>query len=179
MEYFYIWFDFEGRAITRASLARLRYFFRIMKKSENYREIISYFTNINREITSKPDEIESPASDVLASVAGANLIGVNRKPQRRIEEPLPPPKNEQAKIERRKHKFRIFDNESYYYTKIDDNNFHEKGRNIAYNSIALDNEFISQSEYFLENFEMENYLKRKRMLIEYRNGEILKLLTKK
>ena len=168
-EYFYYWIDFEGKAINELSLSRLRHIFRIIKNSKNFEKTICYSTNIKREIISNEKKELSPASDVLASIDGANIIGLDREPPRMIEGTLVP-------IE---HKARIFEPKSYYYVKTKLNQFSTKDKNVTYNSVQLDNEFSNQSNYFLKNATIVTVLDKKKMLKTYRNGAILKELTTK
>jgi len=168
-EYFYYWFDFEGKSINENSLARINHFMRNIKESGYYDNVITYFTNIKREIISNVKDVKSPASDVLGSIAGANIIGVDREPQRKIDGPLPPPE----------HKARLFDKETYYYVKTNNKKFFRKPIYVSQNAIRLDNEFSEQTKHFLEHLEIEGFLKNKEMLSTYREGNILKSLTAK
>ncbi|MEM3099470.1 MAG: hypothetical protein QXU32_12275 [Nitrososphaerales archaeon] len=168
-EYYYYWFDFEGKSVNENSLARIYHFLRIIRDSGNFDKTICYFTNIKREIISNPKESKSPASDILASIAGANIIGVNREPRRMIEGPLPPPT----------HKARIFNAGSYYYVKTSDSRWFNKERSVSHNSMLLDREFASQSKSFLHSHNLEGFLQKKEMLINYRQGAILKHLISK
>jgi hypothetical protein len=168
-EYYYYWFDFEGKSVNETSLARIHHFLRLIRDSGNYGRVLCYFTNIKREIISNPKDRESPASDILASVAGANIIGVNREPRRMIEGPLPPPE----------HKARLFDADSYYYVKTNDSRWFNKERNVSHNSMLLDREFVNQSRSFLHNHNLESFLQKKEMLVNYRQGSILKHLVSK
>jgi len=118
-EYFNYWFDFEGKTITTAQLGRLRHFNNKIKEMGFFDKTISYYTNINKIISEIPAEENNPASDVLASVTGANIIGVNRKPQRNII--TPPGKPKYVYIPKPpEHRFRIFNKDSYYYIKSKD-----------------------------------------------------------
>jgi hypothetical protein len=48
---------------------------------------VVYSTNLKREIISNIKFDQSPASDVLSSLVGANFVGINREPQRPIKKP--------------------------------------------------------------------------------------------
>jgi len=168
-EYYYYWFDFEGKAINETSLARIRNFINVIRDEGYYDKIITYFTNIKREIISNVKDPKSPASDVLASVAGANIIGVDREPQRKVEGPLPPPD----------HKARLLNRKSYYYEKTRDRRFRKKELNVSYNAVLLDKEFEAQTNHFLDHQEIEKFLERKEMLSKYREGTILRSLISK
>ncbi|MFO7967689.1 MAG: hypothetical protein R6U44_08840 [Archaeoglobaceae archaeon] len=169
--YFNYWFDFEGHVISERSLGLIRRFFNNIDSKGYFEDIVSYFTNIRREIKSSREEEESPASDVLGSFSGANIIGVNRNIGRPMEAPPPPPLPE--------HKFRIFNGDTYYYDKNYDKKYQNESINNTHNSIKLLNEFTNQSNYFLNSLEIKNLLKSKKMLKEYRDGKILDLLTTK
>jgi len=196
-EFFNIWIDFEGTATTiRAKRAKIREFLSQIKKLERLNEIVVYCTNVKREIISNPIVGESPSSDVLTSVIGANLIGVNREP-RRFGEPtdktLPVEEQQKLKDEQKKktlelkqHKARIFNPTSYYYRKVtemelgttDYTNFMNEKYNILHNALFLDFEFKSQTEYFLENgnHSIEKYITDKPMIKQYLKGELVKTL---
>ncbi|RLI78732.1 hypothetical protein DRP05_06205 [Archaeoglobales archaeon] len=175
-EYFNIWFDFEGSAITKTKIARIRAFFREFDENDRLEDIVVYTTNIKREIISNIKREKSPASDVLASLIGSNLIGTNREPQR----PTGPPLSAEELERLKKHKARLFDPKSYYYYRIDVMKVQEpqilmkKEYNAIVNSILLDNEFISQNNHFLENMTVKDYVVEKEMIKEYKNGELLK-----
>lgn len=184
-EYYNYWFDFEGHPINQNSLGRLRHIFDIIKKSGNFDRVISYFTNVKREILSNYNEPTSVASDALCAIAGANLIGVNREPQRyqppttaegagkqdftiRMPTPVDP-----------SHKARIFDRETYYYVKTNDVGLFPKNRYVSVNAAKLNAEFGTQSEYFLQNQNVETLLSKKIVFKDEKAGNMLKELTSK
>ena len=172
-EYYYYWFDFEGLPINENTLGRINHFSRIVNDSGYYNKIICHFTNIRREIISNPKDPISPASDVLSSIAGANIIGVNREPKRFIKEEekkeLPPPQ----------HKARLFDSNSYYYVGTEDSELFSKNKYVPDNATRLQIEFDKQSTHFSANLNLGKFLDKKTMLINYKNGNILKELTSK
>ena len=109
---------------------------------------------------------------MLSTLCGANIVGVDRDPQRAFpkqEDPL-----KQKKII--EHKARTFDERTYYYniTKQDKIN---KPLNVTSNSVKLATEFESQKQHFLRNLEIETYLRSKEMLNKYNNGKIIKSLN--
>lgn len=196
-EFYNIWIDFEGSATTiRARRARIREFLLHMKKLGRLDEIVIYSTNIKREIISNPIVGESPSSDVLTSVIGANLIGVNREPRgfgEPIDKTLPMEEQQKLKDEQKKkifemkeHKARVFNPSSYYYCKVkemgfndsDYANFMNEKYNILHNALLLDSEFKSQTEYFLGkgNHSIEKYITDKPMIKQYQKGELAKTL---
>jgi len=172
-EYYYYWFDFEGKAINEFSIGSIRYIFNKIYNKGYFNKIISYFTNIKREITSNIaiTENKSAASDVLSSIAGANIIGVNREPQKNLRNKLP---NDVL----RKHKTRVFDGDSYYYVR-DQAISMSKEHNISHNTVELDKEFKRQSDFLLSKLNIGSYLTKKDMLTKFRNGSILKELNSK
>jgi hypothetical protein len=182
-EYFNIWFDFEGSAITKPKIARIRAFLRVFDENDRIKEIIVHSTNIKREIISNLKSEKSPSSDILASVIGSNLIGVNREPPRRISTPLS--KEEVAEL--RKHKARVFDPSTYYYWKVESSSYDAEKRrqlmnlryNILFNSKLIDEELISQKEYFLKERTIKEYISQKPMIKEYKKGELIKDLFQK
>lgn len=184
-EYYYYWFDFEGQPIYERSLGKLRHVFDIIKKSDNFDKVISYFTNIKREKLSNSNEPTSVASDALCAIAGANLIGVNREPQRyqpkttfegalkqdstlRVPTPVDP-----------SHKARIFDRETYYYVKTNDVGLFPKNKYVPVNAAKLNAEFGTQSEYFLQNQNIDTLLNKKIVFKDEKAGNVLKELTSK
>ena len=170
-EYYYYWFDFEGKPINEATLGRINYVLRNVKGSGYFKKIICYFTNMRREIISNPKSASSPASDVLSSIAGANIIGVNREPRRNIQEGahMPPPE----------HKARILDLDSYYYVKTADKGMFSKVQYVPFNALRLEKEFVNQSNYFLKNGKLDKFLNKKDMLQDYKDGSILRELVSK
>lgn len=178
-EHYYYWFDFEGQPINERNLGRLRHVFDTIKTSENFGNVISYFTNIKREILSNSHEQTSVASDALAAVAGANLIGVNREPLKynpkigedsTIRAPTPVDPN---------HKARIFNRETYYYVKTNDANLYSPRKYVPLNAARLNAEFTTQCEYFLENQNIDTLLNGKIMFKDEKAGNVLKGLTSK
>jgi hypothetical protein len=187
-QHYYYWFDFEGQPIYERSLGRLRHVFDIIKKSGNFDKVISYFTNIRREKLSNSNEPTSVASDALCAIAGANLIGVNREPQRyftpiesestsggtgkdstlRVPTPVDP-----------SHKARIFDRETYYYVKTNNADLFPKNKYVPVNAARLNAEFGTQSEYFLQNQNIDTLLNKKIAFQDEKAGNILKELTSK
>ena len=161
------WVDFEGKAISEASIGRLRGMFRMLQIEDQFKNTICYYTNIKREIISNVKEDQTPASDVLASVLGANMIGINREPPRIITSKITP--------EIVKHKNRLLNTNTYYYEKTTDTQFSNKEIAITHNAVRLDNEFESQTSEFLKELTVSTLLQKKLML---RNKtKILKELT--
>jgi hypothetical protein len=196
-EYFNIWIDFEGAPTTlKAKRARIRQFLTEIEKLERLNEIVVYCTNIKREITSNPLASESPSSDILASIIGANIIGVNREPPRFVEKiDVTLPLEEQQKLkdkqkektkEMKVHKARVFNPKSYYYQKVkeldlsvtESQNLMNEKFNTLHNAQLLDSEFESQTNYFLEKGarSIEKYVTDKSMVKQYHEGELVKTL---
>lgn len=176
-----VWFDFEGSAITKPKISRIRAFVREYERAERLDDLVIYSTNIKREIISNLKSEKTPASDVLTPLTGSNLVGVNREPARPIGITL---SNEERK-ELRKHKAREFDPSTYYYTKVAKNDSHthdlfmRQSYNILFNSQLLDTEFRTQTEHLLERGELEEYITKKQMIKEYKRGELGKVLFHK
>jgi len=189
-ERYCFWFDFEGQPISEMSLGRLRHVFNIIKKTENFDRTVSYFTNIRREKLSNSNELTSVASDALCAVAGANLIGVNREPMRYF---IPPDTQNGVSGDVGKgassirvatpvdpsHKARIFNRETYYYVKTTDSGLFPKNKYVPINATRLNAEFKTQTEYFLQNMNVENLLNQKAMFKDEKAGDMLKQLTSK
>jgi len=180
-EYFNIWYDFEGTAVTKPKISRIRAFLREFEERGRIDDIVVYATNIKREIISNIKEEFSPSSDILLSLIGANIIGVNKEPTRVFNAP-PPTKQELKDL--RLHKARVFLPDSYYYQKIINSNLENNlqktlmipRNNILFNSRLLDDEFKSQSEYFLDNLKIQDYIAQKNMIKEYKKGDLKKIL---
>ncbi|NCN65605.1 MAG: hypothetical protein GW779_06145 [Candidatus Altiarchaeum hamiconexum] len=182
-EFLNIWFDFEGAAVTKPKIARIRAFLREVDSNGRLDDIITFSTNIKREIISNPKSDKTPSSDIIASIIGSNLVGVNREPPRPIGTPL----SKEELVELRKHKARVFDASTYYYSKVDTSSYDAKTRNllmipkrnILFNSKLLDEELVVQTEYFLKEMSIEKYITKKPMISEYKGGELKKVLFPK
>jgi hypothetical protein len=172
-QYYYYWLDFEGKSINSTTLSRLRRIFTKIKDSGNFDRTISHFTNIKREITSNTKLDDSPASDILSSIAGANIIGVNREP------PPPPAIFDAPEKSLPDHKARLFNNNSYYYIKSTDPAFYQKNVYTTNNSVRLDQELNNQNKYFIKNLQISDFLNEKQMLQIHESGKILKELISK
>ncbi len=170
-EYYYIWFDFEGKPINKNTSARIRNIRRLLDKKDIFGEVIFYFTNVKREILSNVKSLNTPSSDILSSIGGANLIGINREPQRFN------PNMKTEKVDEKevwKHKARFFDANTYYYKKFDENKVEPKNINITHNANRIQEELKKQTEVFLENMKMKEYILKKPIIPE--NPFISKLL---
>ena len=170
-EYYYIWFDFEGKAINKSTSARIRRIRRLLDMKDTFRDSVFYFTNIKREILSNVKSENTSSSDILSSIGGASIIGINREPQKF---------NPNAKTEKVdpkeiwRHKARFFDSNTYYYKKFEENKVEPKSINITNNSNRIKEELKKQTEVFLTNFKMKDYIIKKPMISE--NPFIFKLL---
>ena len=182
-EYYSVWIDFEGSAISLVKISKVRSFFLEFEQAGRINDLVVFATNIKREIISNIKSEKAPASDALATLIGSNLIGVNREPQR-------PPPQEIADVkaeELRAHKARVFDPSTYYYLKPEATAFDEETRkqlfnpayNILLNSKLLDREFYFQAKIFLEEGDIEKYITEKQMIREYKGGKLGKVLFTK
>gem|GEM_PF-2894065 len=76
---------------------------------------------------------------------------------------------------------------TYYYLKVEASNYNTEKRaqlmdqkyNILFNSKLLDDELISQTNHFLEESTIVNYITEKTMIREYKKGELIKDLFQK
>lgn len=168
-DYLNFWIDFEGKAVNEQQLGRLRSLYRELKAAGQFKNVVCYYTNIKREILSNSKISRSPASDVLAAISGANIIGVNREPQRMPFGKMP--------REVAEHKSRILDRETYYYEKTMDPKYSKKDANVTHNAIELNEEFRAQSDALMKESTIVNDLEKKDMLKE--NKKILGWLTDK
>lgn len=168
-----IWFDFEGSAIRRSKIARVKAFLDMFEDKGVLRQAVIYSTNIKRELISNKEKPHSPASDVLATLAGSNLVGANKEPNAFWKDPSGeprPPLTPEERQKLREHKSRLFNSSTYYYDKhlpimgICDN--------TVTNSIRLDNEFACQTQHFDETHQIRDYIEEKPIFDEY--GKILK-----
>ncbi len=178
-DFFNIWIDFEGHTATnKPKLAKIRSFLREVQKQKRLDDIIIYSTNIRREITSNIKSDQSPASDILTSISGANIIGVNREPAFVPESPAP--YEELMRI--REHKARVFEKDTYYYRKLgtpgdlSENPLFNPNNNSLFNAKLLNQEFDKQGNEFLENQSIKNYISNKKMLKEYKDGDLINTL---
>ncbi len=178
-EYKCLWFDFEGFPVSETRIARIRVISDEIERKGELKDIVIYATNIRREIISNLKDANSPASDVLAPIIGANIIGTNREPRRPIE-----PASRMSKRELLLHKARVLDPKTYYYVRVTEHIKDEdliqkllnKNYNVTENSKRLDEEFKAQTEFFLEHSTIKNYVSSKRMLREHKKGELLETL---
>ncbi|MCC7554732.1 MAG: hypothetical protein KO254_01230 [Methanoculleus marisnigri] len=183
-EFFHIWVDYEGAtAADLTKLSRLRAFYRTLDESERFEDVIVYSTNIRREITSNKKMNCSPSSDVLTTISGANIIGINREPSFGGNRP---PMTDGEKMQIRAHKARIFDPDSYYYIKSDvpqmqsiDPHLFDPKRNMLLNANLLNFEFQNQANHFLDSGTIQEYISQKSMLNEYKSGTLKKRLFQK
>ena len=166
-----LWFDFEGKAVSDATMDRIAYAHRRILESGNAGRSVAYFANMGREIAPGAAAGPSPASDVLASVAGASIIGSNREPRR----PPPPACSAQAAAGR---KARLLDRDSYYYVETRDTRYADKRQNAALNAALLDAEFSAQAEIFMRDGSILPAMRKKGMLARYRGGAVLRALAK-
>lgn len=180
-EYFNIWIDFEGAPSTNpAKLAKLRSFYQELDNNERFDDVVVHATNIKREIVSNKANIESPASDVLSSLNGANIIGSNREPIRFNPDGSNEPMTKEEKQIILEHKARIFDSNSYFYLKREASDLDvdlceqllNRKFNTLFNAQLLDNEFHNQTEYFLEEMDLKEYIASKRMMNTFKNGRL-------
>lgn len=174
-ERFYLWIDFESSPADLSNGligGRVGLINHLLRGSEQFDKCLVMATNVRREIISNIKESISPASDVLSTLCGANIVGVDKEPQRafpKIEDP-----SKQKKII--EHKARTFDEATYYYN-IQKQVKVNKPLNVTSNSAKLALEFESQKQHFLRNLEIETYLRSKDMLNKYNNGKIIKSLN--
>lgn len=176
-----IWIDFEGNSVSKGRIARIRKFLQVMESAELLNELVITATNVRREITTNINRGYTPASDILVSVTGANIIGVNKEPKRVVEGIM-----RLSKEELRKHKARVFDKETYYYFKASEASWlPEEERqallnnpkyNVAKNIELTDIELNMQAKEFLAEQNLKDYLSQKNMLREYKGGELLATL---
>ncbi len=179
-EYYYYWIDFDSKGLTDSRIGEMRHIINIIRDSGYFDKTIFYFTNLKREIRMNAKDNHSEASDVLSSLAGANLIGVNREPPSFPREPNPNPEPNQEPIEidpaPPNYKSRLLDINSYYYVKTNDPNYLEKRNYVPANAVSLNNEFEIQSDHFLTELTMSDYIRGKRMLLRYHNGSLIRAL---
>ncbi|MFH1802024.1 MAG: hypothetical protein ABH864_01075 [archaeon] len=174
-EYFYIWIDFEGKPADPANsavYAKVLKINTVLRNSKSFDKCILYVTNIKREITSNPKESFSPASNVLTSLCGANIVGKNKEPKRKF------PPSEENKKKVIQHKARVFQEDTYYYHIIENSPI-SMIKNITENTDKLASEFDNQKQNFLKDFDIKNYLGSKKMIQEYAGGKILRSLNLK
>ena len=180
--YLDVWVDFQGATSTdRTRLALLRGFTSQIEEMGFKDDLVIHCTNVRREITSNMKDDVSPASDVLTSVVGANIVGINREPQRPIEQGAggPPPVPHGTLLE---HKARLLDPATYYYVKLDKAGLTgvEKGRmmrkndNLLRNALLIDGELKTQADHFLDELTIKPYISSKEMVLKYKEGFLLK-----
>ncbi|MEK6844066.1 MAG: hypothetical protein AABX83_01425 [Nanoarchaeota archaeon] len=163
-ERYYIWFDFEGMSLNENASARIRHIRRTLNEKGIFDKCVVYFTNIKREISSNIKADNSAASDILSSIGGANIVGINRDPQK-FNPNAPIKKVDQKELW--KHKARYFDNETYYYSKFKDGTLELKNLNILKNTSRLQGELDNQTKVFLETYKIKDYITKKPIVKDY------------
>ncbi|WP_297489390.1 hypothetical protein [Thermococcus sp.] len=178
-EYFNIWIDFESGIPSPQNIGKIRQFLEVFREKERLEDIVIYATNLNREFQSSPQLPLTPGTDPVTTLTGANLVGGN-KGKGVPDDKSPKPTKPGELLE---YKARLFDLDTYYYIHpklIKDPKLREilliKEYNIMLNTLRINAELINQTEYFLENQEIQPYAEQKRMLKEYREGDLLKAL---
>lgn len=169
-ERYYFWIDFETYPVNENISAQIREINATLRNSKYFDKCLLFVTNIKREIISHSKLDKSPASDILGMLCGANLVGVDRDPQKGG---ITPPEDPEKLKLLRQHKARIFDPNTYYYLKPKDQVI-SKEQNITDNSVLLSYEFDKQKKKFLEKSEIKSYLGTKDMIKEHHKGKLLK-----
>ncbi|MEK6908465.1 MAG: hypothetical protein AABX23_00230 [Nanoarchaeota archaeon] len=160
-EYFYFWIDMECKPISEYFEALIMQINDLITKKGRYGDCLIYITNMKREIITHKKKDNSPSSDILSSLAGANLVGSNREPPRNMKNAKPLTNQD------KQHKARLFDQSSYYYVKRPDLNINKK-ENVTENSIRLAREFDNQKKFFLDHLKIEPYIKEKQMIQDHK-----------
>lgn len=183
-EFFNVWVDFQSSSTTnRPKLSLIRHLARVFMNEERFDDLILYSTNMRREIVSNPKDDYTPSSDVLTSIIGSNLVGVNREPPKPGAD-IGRKLTYQQKVELWKHKARVFEPKSYYYVKVEKSKYKKaekdelrnKKHNITHNARLLNQELVSQKDKFLEEMSIKSYITNKPMVKKYRNGALSKIL---
>jgi hypothetical protein len=174
-EYFSIWIDFEGSAVNNRNAGKLRSIHRrIDEKHDRMKDVLLHHTNVKREIISHVMDPRTPASDVMAPICGANILGVNKEPARVVEGV-----SKYTDDELRLHKARVLDRETYYYVKsirpeieiakddgsktVSGSNSMNVKHNITGNAMLLDREIAKQCQTFLDTHDLKSYVTNKEM----------------
>lgn len=178
-EYFNIWIDFESGIPAPQNISKIRQFLEVFRENERLDDIVIYATNFNREFKSNPQLPLTPGTDPITTITGANIIGGNKGkgvPNDSSPKPLKPG----TLLE---YKARLFDPNTYYYLHpnlIKDQKLQKillmREYNIMLNTLRINVELINQTEYFMENQEIQPYAEQKQMLKEYMEGDLLKAL---
>ena len=172
-EYYYYWIDFEGASVSEITIGRMNHVFRLIKNSGYYNKTICHLTNMKREIISNSKDTTSPASDVLSSFAGANIVGINREPRKNLKNAklrnLPP----------KEHKARLLDANTYYYVQTSNRALFSKFEYVPHNALRLQREFDAQAAYFDKHNSLDALLETKDMLTKYNDKAILRSLAAK
>jgi len=178
-EYFNIWIDFESGLPSPQNIGKIRRFLEVFRENKRLEDIVVYATNLNREFESSPQLTLTPGTDPVTTLTGANLIGGN-KGKGVPDDKSPKPQKPGELLE---YKARLFDLDTYYYLHpklIKDPKLKKillmKEYNIMLNTLRINVELMNQTEYFLENQEIQPYAEQKQMLKEYREGDLLKAL---
>lgn len=139
----YFWIDCEGVSTFQIS-SHLRSYNRLIDKAGIVDKTLLYISNIRREINPDKKEVECSASDLLTSPLGADILGVNKEPQKGGDGTyIPPPWEEQVK-----HKARFINRTDYYYIKYSD----FKNKQEFYDKYHINDNLIYNKPKFYSNF---------------------------
>ncbi len=162
-------------SVRSGTLSRIRYFFSRLSARQRFGNAVSYFTNVCRELDLNYKRDYSAASDVLNTIAGANIVGIDEDRNAfgetftYVDKPDIP----------KDYKAREFFPHSYYYVRTTNKDLMSRAAYTSHNAGRLAREFETQKGYFEDEGTVVNLLSKKEMLNKYENGLMMKELREK
>ena len=168
-----IWFNFYSNQIN-TKISNIRYSLRLINRLFKG-TAVTYFSNMKKEINKHLDDIYTLPSDFLGPFFGCDFLGSNREsgfPGKTIKRT--PEEKREFKRKNLINQNRIFDSSSYYYCSIlehpsnlrlnSDSILQTNGLSDIINSSILSQEFTKINNHVIENKNIRDYLKNKKML---------------
>lgn len=170
-----IWFNFYSNQIN-TKISNIRYSLRLINRLFKG-TAVTYFSNMKKEINKHLDDIYTLPSDFLGPFFGCDFLGSNREsgfPGKTIKRT--PEEKREFKRKNSINQNRIFDSSSYYYYSIlehpSDLRLNSKsilqtnGLSDIINSRILSQELSKINAHVIENKNIRNYLKNKKMILD-------------
>lgn len=170
-----IWFNFYSNQIN-TKISNIRYSLRLINRLFKG-TAVTYFSNMKKEINKHLDDIYTLPSDFLGPFFGCDFLGSNREsgfPGKTIKRT--PEEKREFKRKNSINQNRIFDSSSYYYYSIlehpSDLRLNSKsilqtnGLSDIINSRILSQELFKINAHVIENKNIRNYLKNKKMILD-------------
>lgn len=168
-----IWFNFYSNQIN-TKISNIRYSLRLIDRLFKG-TAVTYFSNMKKEINKHLDDVYTLPSDFLGPFFGCDFLGSNREsgfPGKNIKRT--PEEIKEFKRKNLINQNRIFDASSYYYFSIleypselglnSNSILQTNGLSDIINSRILSQELTKINDHVIENKNIRDYLKNKKML---------------